>query len=81
MTLAMVDGKVVSSGIRGEEFPTDIVLEGNQLSFTLVRTFRDNPMALKYSGQINGDSIKGGYRYAESKDGYQTFWNAKRVTK
>jgi hypothetical protein len=74
------DGKLAGTLARGDEAITigDVAIDGNQISFKLQRTFRDNPVTLRYSGQIRGDKIKGGYRFGETEGGYETFWNAER---
>ena len=65
LALSKADGKLGGSFTSGDENTpvTDVVLDGNQISFKLRRTFRDNPVTLRYSGQIRGDSIKGSYRW------------------
>ncbi|HJM65734.1 MAG TPA: hypothetical protein QGF50_18615 [Roseibacillus sp.] len=85
LTLTKADGKLAGSFTRGDDQSAleDLALDGNTVSFKLQRTFRDNPVTLRYSGQIRGDSIKGSYRFGDSDEagGWETFWNAERAAK
>ena len=45
---------------RGDEVELkDVKLEGNTISFAVTRTIQNNERTIKYSGKVEGDSIKG----------------------
>jgi hypothetical protein len=56
----------------------DAKVDGDEVSFTVVRTFGDNKVVQKYKGKLNGDSIKG--KIEVDRDGEKTTrdWEAKR---
>jgi len=56
------DGSTLSgtmTGGRGREVQiSDGKVDGNNVSFTVVRQFRGNQMSIKYTGVISGDEMK-----------------------
>ena len=76
-------GKLSSPGRDGQKVETaiaDAKVEGETLSFTVVREFNGNSMTNKYSGKISADKIVGKMEFnnrngeAQSRD-----WEAKRA--
>jgi hypothetical protein len=80
LTLAQADGRITGSLVTGDQHSAieEVALEGNQISFEVQRTFRDNPVKLRFSGQIRGDSIVGSYRFGDS-GGWALTWAAERA--
>lgn len=56
----------------------DAKLDGNKVSFTVTRTFNDREMVSKYSGTIDGDSIKGTQKRNGQNGEQESEWTAKR---
>jgi hypothetical protein len=82
--LVMKEGKLTGT-VTGRQGPADItetILNGNQISFTVVRTSGDVTVTFKYSGQISGDTITGTIeKSGATKDAPATTsdWKATRV--
>lgn len=56
-----VDGDKLTgtiSGRRGETEITDGKIDGDTITFSVVREFNGNKMTMKYTGTISGDTIK-----------------------
>jgi hypothetical protein len=46
--------------MRDNETPiSDLKVEGNQVSFTITRTFNDREFKMEFKGQVEGDTLKG----------------------
>ena len=55
------DGSAVTGNMatpRGEAPITDGKVDGNDISFNVVRKVQDNEITMKYKGKVDGDSIK-----------------------
>lgn len=62
LDLKVADGKVSGTvtGGRGGPAPiADAKLEGDQLSFTVTRKMREREVTVRYSGKVEGNTIKG----------------------
>jgi len=53
-------------------------LDGNKISFTIVRSFNDREFVSKYAGTIDGDSIKGTQTRNGNNGEQESEWTAKR---
>ena len=79
-----LDGDKLTGTISGRQNETaieDAKLSGDAISFKVTREFNGNKMVQKFSGKIDGDSIKG--KIESERDGQPTSrdWNAKRAAK
>jgi hypothetical protein len=79
-----LDGDKLTGSISGRQNETpieDAKLSGDDISFKVTREFNGNKIVMKYSGKIDGDSIKG--KIESERDGQPTSrdWNAKRAAK
>jgi hypothetical protein len=61
LTLALKDGALTGSvsGRGGEIAISDASFKDNVVAFSVVRTFNDNSITIKYSGKLDGDTITG----------------------
>ncbi len=55
-------------------------LNGNELSFTVVREFNGNTMTSKYKGKVGEDTIKGKLEFERNGEAQTRDWEAKQVT-
>jgi hypothetical protein len=77
------DGQLSGTLTRGDsESPIkEVKLEGNVISFTTERSWRDNSVTIRYQGTIRGDEIKGTTRMGgpdNSAGDWASFWSAMR---
>jgi hypothetical protein len=82
--LALKEGKLTGTvtGRQGPAEITDSIVNGNQVSFTVVRTAGDTTVIFKYSGELAGDTITGTIeKTGPGKDAKPTTtdWKATRV--
>ena len=81
-TIAMPAGRGGGGGGAAAPAETPIeagMVKGDEISFTVTREFQGNKFVSKYSGKVDGDTIKG---KVESERGGQTQsrdWEAKRA--
>src|SRR3954471_511893 len=89
LTLKVADskltGKISAPGRDGQASERDIAdakVEGEKVSFAVVREFNGNSMTNKYTGKIEGDKIVGKMTY-RNRDGEEQSrdWEAKRADK
>ena len=76
-------GKLTAPG-RGGGANTETEIEagkvsGDEISFTVTRTFNDNKIVSKYSGKLDGGTIKGKIEIDRNGDVQTRDWEAKRV--
>ncbi len=89
LTLKVADSKVTGKfsapgrdGQASERDIADAKLEGEKVSFAVVREFNGNSMTNKYTGKIEGDKIVGKMTYRNRDGEEQTRdWEAKRADK
>ncbi len=63
----------------GQEIPiTDAKLVGTQLSFTVIREIQGQKVTMNFSGQVNGDTIKGSVEVQGGPFAGKRNWAAKR---
>jgi hypothetical protein len=81
--LALKDGKLTGSvtTTRGSLDISDASFMDADIAFTTVATFGDNKIAIKYTGKLDGDTIKGSIERPGRDGGAPTKadWNATRV--
>ena len=76
------DGKKLTgtiNGFQGNEIEIqDGKVEGDEVSFTVIREFNDNKITIKYKGKLESDAIKG--KASVERDGQtnERDWEAKR---
>lgn len=77
-----VTGTLSAPGRGGQGTDTDISdgkLKGDEISFTVNREFNGNKITIKYTGKIDGDTIKGKVEtQREGQDPRSRDWEAKR---
>jgi hypothetical protein len=76
-----VTGKVSSPGRQGQTTEADIEdgkVKGTEISFSVTREFGGNKVTQKYSGKIDGDSIKGKISFDRNGEAQSRDWDAKR---
>jgi len=85
LTLKMEDskltGKISAPGRGGQSAETaitDAKVDGDTLSFTVVREFNGNSMTNKYSGKISADKITGKMESARNGQPQSRDWEARR---
>jgi hypothetical protein len=87
LTLAMKDGKLTGKlttpGRGGDPMSTEISdasVKGDDISFSIEREFNGNKFVSKYTGKLEGDSIKGSIE-APGRDGAvaKRDWTATRA--
>ncbi len=74
-------GTVTSPGRNGQTNETEIKdgkVNGDEISFNLVRERNGNTMTTKYSGKISGDTIKGKMEYERNGEPVSRNWEATR---
>ena len=75
-------GKLAMPGRQGaaaiETEITDGKIKGNELSFTLKREWGGNTIVIKYSGKLEGDTIKGKTEFDRGGEVMTRDWEAKR---
>jgi hypothetical protein len=78
-------GKIASSGAQGgQPVETEISegkIKGSDVSFQVVREFNGNKVTMKYSGKLEGDSIKGKIESERNGQPQSRDWEAKREAK
>jgi hypothetical protein len=65
----------------GDPMKTEIgdgKVKGNEISFTVTREFNNNKMVSKYSGKVDGDTIKGKIESERNGQAQSRDWEAKR---
>lgn len=68
------------TGRQGNDTPiADGKVEGDQISFTVTRTFNGNTMTSKYTGKIDGDTITGTSESNRQGQTRSREWKATRV--
>jgi hypothetical protein len=75
-------GKVSAPGRDGQSVETPIAdgkVEGDTISFAVVREFNGNSNTNKYSGKIAGDKITGKMEFTRNGDAQSRDWEAKRA--
>jgi hypothetical protein len=53
-------------------------LNGDEISFKVIREFNNNKITQKYHGKISGDSIKGKLEFERNGEAQSRDWEAKR---
>jgi hypothetical protein len=75
-------GKITSPARQGAEArETDISdgkVKGDDISFNVVREFNNNKMTQKFSGKIEGDTIKGKMEFERNGQTQSRDWEAKK---
>ena len=74
-------GHVASAGRDGKPVETPITegkVEGDTVSFSVVREFNGNSMTNKYSGKVTADKLTG--KMEGGRDGQSRDWEAKRIS-
>jgi hypothetical protein len=74
-------GKLVTPGRGGRTNEMEIAegkLAGDAVSFTITREFNGNTMTSKYSGKVEGDTIKGKIDFERDGEAQSRDWEAKR---
>jgi hypothetical protein len=72
-----VTGKI--SGRQGAETDiSDVKVEGENISFKVVRERNGNTFTQKFNGKISGDSIKGKMEFERNGEAQSRDWEAKR---
>ena len=86
LTLKMEDsklaGKISAPGRGGQAAETpvaDLKVEGDAISFTVVRQFNGNSMTNKYAGKIAADKITGKIEFNRNGEAQSRDWEAKRA--
>ena len=80
---AKLTGKVSAPGRGGQAADTEISggkVDGDSISFLLVREFNGNSNTNKYSGKIAGDKIAGKIESTRNGETQSRDWEAKRST-
>jgi hypothetical protein len=75
-------GKVSAPGRDGQSVETPIAdakVEGDTISFAVVREFNGNSNTNKYSGKLAGDKITGKMEFTRNGDTQSRDWEAKRA--
>lgn len=78
-----LSGKLESPGRDNKTNETAIQdgkVKGSEVNFTVVREFNGNKMTSKFSGKLEGDSIKGKTSFTRNGEDQSRDWEAKRVT-
>ena len=76
-----VTGTVTSPGRNGDTTDTEIKdgkINGDEVSFSVVRERNGNSMTTKYTGKVSGDTIKGKMEYERNGEPLSRDWEAKR---
>jgi hypothetical protein len=76
-----VTGKISSPGRDGQATEVDIEdgkIKGDEISFSVTREFGGNKVTQKYTGKIDGDSIKGKIAFERNGEAQSRDWEAKR---
>ena len=79
---AKLTGKLTSPGRDGQKMETAIAdgkVDGDTISFTIVREFNGNSMTNKYSGKITADKIVGKSEFNRNGEAQSREWEAKRT--
>ena len=80
-----ITGKISSPGRQGgQPQETEISegkLKGNEVSFQVVREFNGNKITMKYSGKVEGDTIKGKIESERDGQAQSRDWEAKKEAK
>lgn len=74
-------GTVTMPGRNGQSNETEIKdgkVNGEEISFNLVRERNGNSITTKYTGKISGDTIKGKMEYERNGEPTSRDWEAKR---
>ena len=78
-------GKITSPGRQGGEPQATEISEGkvkgSEVSFQVVREFNGNKFTMKYSGKLEGDTIKGKIESERDGQTQSREWEAKREAK
>ena len=75
-------GKISAPGRGGQIAETPIAeakVEGDAISFTVIREFNGNSMTNKYSGKISTDKITGKIEFVRNGEAQSRDWTASRV--
>jgi len=68
----------VSGGRGGDAEISDGKVDGNDVSFSVVREFNGNKMTIKFMGKVDGDTIKGKSEIEREGETRTRDWEAKR---
>lgn len=75
-------GKIAMPGRQGAEPReteiTDGKVKGNEISFTVKREWNNNTFVIKYSGKLEGETIKGKTEFDRGGEVMTRDWEAKR---
>lgn len=77
-----LSGKISSPGREGAAVETPITeakLDGDAISFNVVREFNGNSMTAKYNGKVSADKITGKIETSRDGQARSRDWEAKRV--
>lgn len=80
---AKLTGKVVSPGREGATTETAITegkLDGDKVTFDVIREWNGNSNTNHYSGKLAGDKITGKIEFTRQGEKQSRDWEAKRVT-
>lgn len=77
------DGDKVTGSMKGRQNDTEIsdgTFKDGTLSFSITREFNGNKRTTKYTGKIDGDTLKGSIEYPgrNGGEGRKVDWEAKR---
>jgi hypothetical protein len=80
LTLKLEAGKLTGtiSGRRADRPINDLRLQGDEISFRVIREFDGNMMTNQYSGKISGDTIKGKMEFTRIGEKQSRDWEARR---
>ncbi len=75
-------GKLSAPGREGQNTDTEIKdgkVEGDSISFNVVREFNGNSSTIKYTGKVSADKITGKTEFDRNGEKQSRDWEAKRV--
>jgi len=81
LSLALKDGQLTGSltAFRGDTPISDASFKDDQIAFSVVREFNGNKFEQKYTGKLDGDTIKGSISFTNRDGEAQTRdWTATR---
>jgi hypothetical protein len=76
-------GKLSAPGRGGQVSEVSISdgkVDGDKISFTIVREFNGNSITNKYTGKVEGDKIQGKVRFTRDGEDQSRDWQASRST-
>jgi hypothetical protein len=73
-----ITGTVEREGSDGKIDIQDAKLNGDELTFTVVREYQGNKFTIKYSGKVSADNIKGKTEFERNGQQQSRDWEAKK---